>query len=213
MTNRPLANLHQWVNQTIPPRCAQTATLIDVTVAVASVPAEADWLRLTDRMNRDRMKLGLTHEALARATGLPRMTIARLLGADNARHHPRFTHVGLIEQVLGWWPGRAMELLAGVTSASPPSVSQEGGMPSPDDRLEAPWSPSEVATLNAYQRAEWLGSVVCDGTHGEAPPKLLAQQDGWRCPDPGCGKRKTWVAGGATNRAQWETQGVTGGAQ
>jgi hypothetical protein len=72
-----------------------------------------------------------------------------------------------------------------------------------DDRLVAPFSPSEVEALNRWQRTGWVHPFTCahrntprhhafakanhEGDHGI----LRARADGWYCPV--CGYTQTWA--------------------
>lgn len=69
------------------------------------------------------------------------------------------------------------------------------------DRIDAPWTPEQVAALNAFQEAKNAHPFTCgnrsDPGHVDTRPardlgQLVATQDGWVCPD-GCGYQQDWA--------------------
>jgi hypothetical protein len=74
------------------------------------------------------------------------------------------------------------------------------------EQIERPWSDEQVAKLNAYQRAGRFHPFTCgndrsDEAHQKYADRhnepdlglLVATNDGWRCPVPGCGYTQTWA--------------------
>jgi hypothetical protein len=72
------------------------------------------------------------------------------------------------------------------------------------ERIDAPWTPEQVAALNAYQRRGDMHPFTCGGDRADAAHRryaeeagdgdwgvLVARQDGWVCPV--CGYRQTWA--------------------
>lgn len=59
------------------------------------------------------------------------------------------------------------------------------------EHLEAPWTEQQVAALNAFQRSGRGLVFTCD----QHPMKqtLIAELDGWHCPDESCGHHETWA--------------------
>lgn len=100
-----------------------------------------------------------------------------------------------------------MESLAGVTPTTmePLCVTRRTEA---DGLLHAPWTPTQVAILNQYQRADWTPSFYCGKAHDGGGPALLAQISGWRCPDPGCGFSRDWAFSHMADVSQWETSGA-----
>lgn len=78
-------------------------------------------------------------------------------------------------------------------------------MPGPErDRREgellyAPWSPQTVQALTAFQDSARMHPFTCGGPHpelaarAEQRPVLRAAEDGWHCPDQGCGYTQPWA--------------------
>lgn len=70
-------------------------------------------------------------------------------------------------------------------------------------RLDAPWTPEQVAALNRWQTAGCVHPFTCgndrtDEAHktyaanvGEAPGMLIATTEGWLC--GACDYRQTWA--------------------
>ena len=61
------------------------------------------------------------------------------------------------------------------------------------DRLHAPWSEAQIAALNAYQRSGRMHPFTCGNEQHELHQTLIAERDGWRCPDEQCDYRQTWA--------------------
>lgn len=63
---------------------------------------------------------------------------------------------------------------------------------------EAPWTPEQVANLNAYQRSGRMHPFTCGspGYHDTPQsPVLIAHEDGWFCPAPLCDYTQNWAHG------------------
>jgi hypothetical protein len=72
-----------------------------------------------------------------------------------------------------------------------------------DGTIVAPWTPEQVAALNAYQEARQLHPFTCGNDRGDADHvayqalnggdfgQLVASVDGWHCPV--CGYRQAWA--------------------
>jgi hypothetical protein len=60
------------------------------------------------------------------------------------------------------------------------------------DRIYAPWTEQQVVALNNFQRSGVMHPFTCGGDH-ELHQTLVAEWDGWRCPDEACGYRQTWA--------------------
>lgn len=58
-------------------------------------------------------------------------------------------------------------------------------------RVEAPFTPEQVASLNAYQVAGVMHPFTCgaDDCHGI---RLIAAHDGWHCASGTCDYRQDW---------------------
>lgn len=66
----------------------------------------------------------------------------------------------------------------------------------PDRLIRAPWTPEQVAALNAFQQRGGMHPFTCGGDHAPGSPVLVAHEDGWRCSDPyreGCDYRQDWA--------------------
>jgi hypothetical protein len=46
------------------------------------------------------------------------------------------------------------------------------------DKIEAPWTPSQVASLNAFQKSQHFQPITDRKENGEEVP-LIATEDGW----------------------------------
>ena len=65
-----------------------------------------------------------------------------------------------------------------------------------DRTIRAPWTPEQVAALNAFQRRGGMHPFTCGGDHAPGSPSLVAYSDGWRCPQPygeACDYRQDWA--------------------
>jgi hypothetical protein len=73
-------------------------------------------------------------------------------------------------------------------------------------RVKAPWSAEQVANLNAWQKNRRFHPFTCGGqrndaehnAYAEAHPgadrgQLVATEQGWICPVPGCGYTQQWA--------------------
>lgn len=60
------------------------------------------------------------------------------------------------------------------------------------DRIHAPWTEPQVAALNSFQRSGVMHPFTCGGEH-EMHQTLIAERDGWHCPDEQCDYRQTWA--------------------
>jgi hypothetical protein len=60
------------------------------------------------------------------------------------------------------------------------------------DRIYAPWDEAQVAALNAFQRSGRGHPFTCGGDH-RMHQTLIAEPDGWHCPDETCDYRQNWA--------------------
>ena len=82
------------------------------------------------------------------------------------------------------------------------------------DRIEAPFTPEQVASLNAFQLAGVMHPFTCgaEDCHGI---RLIAARDGWHCASQICDYRQGWahafmadwswlrLAAGFTTKPEW----------
>lgn len=64
------------------------------------------------------------------------------------------------------------------------------------DLLLAPWTPEQVAALNAYQRCGQMHPFTCgkrDRHRSTNAGVLVAVEHGWTCPALGCDYRQNWA--------------------
>lgn len=71
------------------------------------------------------------------------------------------------------------------------------------DLALAPFLPSQVASLNAYQVSGAMHPFTCGGGHLPAQAnvgdsgcpgiRLIAAEDGWHCANDSCGYRQDWA--------------------
>ncbi len=62
--------------------------------------------------------------------------------------------------------------------------------------IRAPFTPEQVAALNAFQRRGGMHPFTCGGEHAPGSPILVARADGWHCTDPygeACDYRQDWA--------------------
>jgi hypothetical protein len=58
----------------------------------------------------------------------------------------------------------------------------------------APFTPEQVASLNAYQEAGVMHPFTCDNEmHGSREFVLVATETGWRCRSRWCDYYQTWA--------------------
>ncbi len=60
------------------------------------------------------------------------------------------------------------------------------------DLIHAPWSPVQVAALNRVQRSGRMHPFTCGASH-PLHVTLIAETDGWHCPDEACDYRQNWA--------------------
>lgn len=60
------------------------------------------------------------------------------------------------------------------------------------DKIRAPWTEAQVAALNAYQASGTMHPFTCGGDH-DMHQTLIAEADGWHCPDEACDYRQDWA--------------------
>jgi citrate lyase beta subunit len=58
--------------------------------------------------------------------------------------------------------------------------------------IEAPWTEDQVAALNAFQVSGVMHPFTCENDH-ELHQTLIAERDGWHCPDPECSFTQNWA--------------------
>lgn len=61
-----------------------------------------------------------------------------------------------------------------------------------DAIITAPWSEDQVAALNAFQVSGVAHPFTCEGEH-QQHQTLIAELDGWHCPDPDCSFTQDWA--------------------
>lgn len=59
--------------------------------------------------------------------------------------------------------------------------------------IRAPWRPTQVHALNAFQRSSRMHPFTCGGAHDGPSPVLVAARDGWHCPDEACPYIQDWA--------------------
>ncbi len=59
--------------------------------------------------------------------------------------------------------------------------------------IRAPFSPHQVACLNAYQQIGTFHPFTCGVSHEEGRQVLVARPNGFICPDEDCGYRQDWA--------------------
>jgi hypothetical protein len=74
------------------------------------------------------------------------------------------------------------------------------------DKVVAPFTLDQVASLNAYQVAGVMHPFTCGGhTHGHGGIRLIAAEDGWRCASDDCNYRQDWAH---SFMADWSWRGL-----
>lgn len=74
------------------------------------------------------------------------------------------------------------------------------------DMIRAPWTPEQVAALNAFQQRGGMHPFTCGGDHTPGSPPLIAYTDGWRCPQPygeACDYQQGWAHGFMADLEAW----------
>lgn len=61
-----------------------------------------------------------------------------------------------------------------------------------DGLVYAPWTEDEVVALNAFQRSGRMHPFTCGGEH-PLHQTLIAERDGWHCPDEECSYTQDWA--------------------
>lgn len=64
-------------------------------------------------------------------------------------------------------------------------------------KVEAPWTPEQLAELAAWQGNPAGHPYTCGSSRHDVPdgprPPLIADRYGWTCPDPDCDYRQGWA--------------------
>jgi hypothetical protein len=60
------------------------------------------------------------------------------------------------------------------------------------DLIRPPWSERQVATLNRLQASGLMHPFTCGAAH-PLHQTLIAETDGWHCPDESCDYRQDWA--------------------
>lgn len=60
------------------------------------------------------------------------------------------------------------------------------------DTISTPWTEDQVASLNAFQRSGLFHPFTCNAEH-DRRQTLVAEADGWHCPDPDCSYTQPWA--------------------
>lgn len=66
------------------------------------------------------------------------------------------------------------------------------GQRSMTDHAKAPFTPEQVASLNAYQVSGFMHPFTC-GADGCRGIRLIAAENGWRCASQACDYRQDWA--------------------
>jgi hypothetical protein len=61
------------------------------------------------------------------------------------------------------------------------------------DKIRAPFTEAQIAALNAYQRSGRMHPFTCGNEAHELHQTLIAERDGWHCPDEHCDYRQDWA--------------------
>jgi hypothetical protein len=61
------------------------------------------------------------------------------------------------------------------------------------EQIRAPWTPEQVAALNAYQQHGGMHPFTCAREHATPTLHLVAHEDGWHCWLPDCDYRQDWA--------------------
>lgn len=75
------------------------------------------------------------------------------------------------------------------------------------EKIFAPWTPEQVAALNAFQKRGQFHPFTCGNAYGHEyySPTLIALEDGWHCPAPFCGYRQNWAHEYMADPSRWPT--------
>jgi hypothetical protein len=71
------------------------------------------------------------------------------------------------------------------------------------DTIRAPWTPEQVAALNAFQQRGGMHPFTCGGEHSFSSPTLVAHPDGWHCPAEPCTYQQDWAHAFMADPAVW----------
>lgn len=71
------------------------------------------------------------------------------------------------------------------------------------DHIRPPWTPDQVATLNAFQERGGMHPFTCGNDQHPVSVVLMARRDGWHCPDPACDYRQFWAHAFMADREAW----------
>lgn len=71
------------------------------------------------------------------------------------------------------------------------------------NRITAPWADAVVAALNASQRSGVMHPFTCGNEH-RMRQTLVAEEDGWHCPDDACDYRQDWAHAFMAQRVSFE---------
>ncbi|MHB9862158.1 hypothetical protein [Streptomyces sp. YIM S03343] len=71
------------------------------------------------------------------------------------------------------------------------------------DRIRPPWTPEQVATLNAFQERGGTHPFTCGNDSHDVSVVLMAHRDGWHCSDPGCDYRQDWAHAFMADHTAW----------
>lgn len=75
---------------------------------------------------------------------------------------------------------------------------------SPSPRLQAPWTPEQVANANAWQECGHVHPFTC----GDCRADLVATATGWVCPCPACDYTQDWAHAIRLNESPAELNAV-----
>lgn len=69
--------------------------------------------------------------------------------------------------------------------------------------MKAPWTDEQVKSLNEYQHSAPFHPFTCGKRDGhQSDGVLIATNDGWTCPEPGCDYTQDWCHDDMAN-GQW----------
>jgi hypothetical protein len=59
------------------------------------------------------------------------------------------------------------------------------------ERVNTPWTPAQIAGLQAWQDAGYVHEFTCVTNHSKGSRVLIPTREGWRCPS--CHYRQRWA--------------------
>ena len=117
----------------------------------------ADWERLADAVRHRRDALGFTQVQLAELAGVTDTTIRNLEGGREFKRPP--ASLPAVEQALGWAPGSARAILAGVDPTLVVEAARNDAA-APHEVEDAPDSPEDVGMIVRNTVIEVVGVLA-----------------------------------------------------